>query len=68
MSMASREMVKKWYKHYDQVCDHLGVNLAGVQNPAKACQPSQQGLLLGINLDLVDMGIHMEYRQEQIYI
>ena len=53
MCMGSEEVVRSWYKNYGQVCEQIGAKLAGVQNPAKACEPSQQGQLLGLNLDLV---------------
>ena len=53
MCIGSDKVVETWYRNYADVCGEVGAKLAGVQNPAKACEPSQQGQLLGLNLDLV---------------
>ena len=52
MIIASLIRVKSWYEAYEMVCKIIGVRLAGVECPAKACAPSSSGQLLGINVDL----------------
>ena len=51
--LGSEQDVKTWYTFYDDTCRRTGVQLAGNADPAKACAPSQQGQLLGLNMDLV---------------
>ena len=45
----------RFYKNYREICDKVGIQLAGEEDEEKAFGPSRQGVVLGLCIDLVKL-------------